>query len=136
MKIPNDNSIEQLFIKPTFSYYNHLKFIIKQGDIVNKEIFSVAGKVYNGIFALLAQISDKTVFCNANLIDFSSHKDYEIQRQEQHEQYNVHNPEANQTVVPILYEHEQFVSVLEKQFIKWWEEHTRAIITHSALSNN
>ena len=123
MKIPNDKfPIEQTFIKANFSFYKNLKFIIKQGDIVNKEIFSRKEREYNGIYALEALISEKSVFCNSNLIDFENNNEYEIQRQEQEGPIDIINPESNQTVVSIIYEFEQFTSVLEKQFIKWWEE--------------
>jgi hypothetical protein len=63
MKIPNDiYPIEQDFIKSSFSYYKNLKFVIKQADIVNKEIFLREGKDYNGIFSLEAVISKKRSF--------------------------------------------------------------------------
>ena len=138
MKIPNDiYPIEQNFIESNFSYYENLKFIIKQADIVNKEIFSIEQKEYNGVFALESYISGKTVFCNANLIDFKSQSNYEIQRQNQDGNYDVEKPEINQTVISIVYEHEQFTSVLENQFIKWWEEDIlhRIISKYGQLKN-
>ena len=127
MQIPNDvHPIEQFYIQSTFSFYKNLKFVIKQADIVNKEIFSRENKNYNSIFSLEAFVSQKTVFCNANLIDFNNNDDYfEIQLQQQVGNIDIQNPESNQTVVSIVYEHEQFTSVLEKQFIKWWEEDVR-----------
>ncbi len=123
MKIPNEiYPIETFFIKPGFSYYQNLKFVIKQGDLVNKEISYREKTQYNGVFSLISSISEKTVFCNADLIDFGNQGEYEIERQKQNGNYDVEKPESNQIVMPIIFEHEQFTSVLEKQFIKWWEK--------------
>lgn len=138
MKVPNStHQIEQFYVKSTLSFYKNLKFVIKQADIVNKEIFSRENRSYNGIFSLEAFVSKKTVFCNANLIDFNNQDDYEIQLQEQVGNIDIQNPESDQTVVSIVYEHEQFTSVLEKQFIKWWEEDVkdRIVVKYGELKN-
>lgn len=130
MKIPNEiHPIEQVFINESFSYYNGLKHVIKQADLINKEIFSKNDKPYNGIFSLLSHISKKTVFCNINLIDFSNTDDYEIQRQIQDGIYSESRAESNHKIIDLIYEHEQFTSVLEKQFIKWWEEDIKERVT-------
>lgn len=129
MKIPNDiHSIERLFVKKSYSYYDGLKHVIKKADLVNKEIFLEKIKPYNGIFGLTAQISKKTVFCNITSIDFSNSDNYEIQRKIQTGFYKNVQARKKHKIIDLVYEQEQFTSVLEKQFIKCGKKTSKIVL--------
>ncbi len=139
MEIPNKiHPIEQIFISKDYSFYKNLKFIIKQAELVQKELFKKNNsRNFNGISALESGISNKTVFINSKLIDFETDKPYELQRQLKVGQLDLEETNSNQTIIDLHYEYEHFVSVLEKQYIKWWEEEVRENITakYNGLKN-
>lgn len=131
MEIPNKiHPIEKVFITKDYSFYKNLKFIVKQAELVQKELFRKNNSQnFNGISALESGISNRTVFINSNLIDFESERPYELQRQLKVGQINLKEIKPNQTIIDLHYEYEHFVSVLEKQYIKWWEDGVREKIS-------
>lgn len=122
------NPIEQIFVRNENTFYKELKTVIKQAELVSTEIFSKNKKEFNGTQLLQCNISEYNVGVNSNIIDFSSNnKSYEIQRQKIvcREDDEI---KAKHRIINITYEHEQLSTVIEKQFLNWWENKIKDII--------
>ncbi|MEM0578305.1 hypothetical protein [Flavobacterium polysaccharolyticum] len=122
------NPIEQIFVREDNTFYKELKTIIKQAELVSIEIFSKNNQEFNGIQLLQCTISEFNVAVNSNIIDFSNNdKSYEIQRQKivENEDDEI---KVKHKIINLTYEHEQLATVIEKQFLNWWEKKVKKII--------
>ncbi len=122
------NPIEQIFVKEDNTFYKELKTIIKQAELVSIEIYSKNSQEFNGIQLFQCNVSEFNVAVNSNIIDFSSNnKSYEIQRQKivENDDYKI---KVKHKIINLTYEHEQLATVIEKQFINWWEKKVKNII--------
>ncbi|MFV7233890.1 hypothetical protein [Flavobacterium sp. ZB4R12] len=131
MKIINEiHSIEKYQITSEHSFYKQLKVIIKQADLVTREIFNVNSNPnpFNGILLLENKISNRIVCFNSNLINFSNSDTFEIERQIKIDDFDVSAVANNQRIIDLVYEHEQLSSVIETQFINWWEENIKNFV--------
>ena len=113
---------EQYVVPKRHSFYKQLKSIIRQDFLVSKEIFDENQKPFNPVKVLVAFISEKTICFNPDLININNSNDYEIERQIQIGSGNIENVNSeNFSVVSAIPEYEQICSLVEKQFIDWWE---------------
>lgn len=131
------NPIEQIFVSENNTFYKELKTVIKQAELVSLEIFSKDNQEFNGIQLFQCNISEFNVCINSNIIDFSSKdKSYEIQRQKivENEDYKI---DFKHKTISLTYEHNQLATVIEKQFINWWESKVKDIIhkKYNGLNN-
>jgi len=126
LKLTNDvYEIESVDISKEFSYYEHLKYIIKNGALIfNKEL----GEDFNGIYCFWSCLSDKNVFVNENLIEFKTEDIYEIQRQKRVGIMGRNNRPENSRVIDITYETDMINNVIASRFIEWWEGGVKDII--------
>jgi len=126
LKLTNDiYDIEYVDINKEFSYYEHLKYIIKNGAVIlNKEL----GENFNGIYCFGSYLSDKNVFVNENLIEFKTKDIYEIQRQKRVGIMGRNNRPENSRVIDITYETDMINNVIASRFIEWWEGGVKDII--------
>lgn len=113
---------EKYVVTKRHSFYKQLKSIIRQDFLVSKEIFDENQKPFNPVKVLVAFISEKTICFNPDLININNSNDYEIERQIQIGSGNIENVNSeNFSVVSAIPEYEQICSLVEKQFIDWWE---------------
>lgn len=126
LKLTNNiYDIEYVDINKEFSYYEHLKYIIKNGAVIlNKEL----GENFNGIYCFGSYLSDKNVFVNENLIEFKTKDIYEIQRQKRVGIMGRNNRPENSRVIDITYETDMINNVIASRFIEWWEGGVKDII--------
>jgi hypothetical protein len=131
------NPIEQIFVGENNTFYKELKTVIKQAELVSLDIFAKNNQEFNGIQLFQSNISEFNVGINSNIIDFSSNDQlYEIQRQKivENEDDEI---KVKHKIISLTYEHNQLATVIEKQFLNWWENKVKDIIhtKYNGLNN-